>query len=77
MPNLTNRPHRLRTRTVHSYSPGCANVRPHAALCFLGPIRVHNPNGILIGLAVFTGLTIVTDGPTNRPTDRQTTLLGL
>ena len=39
-------------------------------LCFLGPIRVHDPNGILIGSAVFTGLTIVTDGPTNRPTDR-------
>jgi len=36
--------------------------------CFFGPIRVHNPIGISIGLAVFAGLTIVTD----RPTDRQT-----
>ena len=32
----------------------------------------HNPNGILIGSAVFAGLTSVT----NRPTDRPTTLLG-
>ena len=40
---------------------------------FLGPTRVHNPDGISIGSAVFAGLTIVTD----RPTDRQTTLLDL
>jgi len=40
---------------------------------FLGPIRIHNPNDITIGSAVFAGITIVT----NRPTDRQTTLLGL
>jgi len=40
---------------------------------FLGPTRVRNPNGIWIGSAVFVGLTIVTDGPT----DRQTTLLRL
>jgi len=32
----------------------------------------HNPIGISIGSAVFAGLTSVTD----RPTDRQTTLLG-
>jgi len=38
----------------------------------LGPaIQVLNPNGILISSAVFAGLTSVTD----RPTDRQTTLL--
>jgi len=35
----------------------------------LGPTHVHNPNGISIGLAVFAGLTVVTD--------RQTTLLHL
>ena len=35
------------------------------------PTPVHNPNGILIGSAVFAGLTIMTD----RQTDRQTTLL--
>jgi len=35
---------------------------------FLGLTRVLKPNGILIGLAVFAGLTSVTD--------RQTTLLG-
>ena len=39
---------------------------------FLRPIRAHNPNVISIGSAVFAGLTSVTD----RPTDRQTTLLG-
>ena len=39
---------------------------------FPGPTRVLNPNGISIGSAVFAGLTSVTD----RPTDRQTTLLG-
>jgi len=41
---------------------------------FLGPTRVHNPNGILIGSGVFSGLTILT----NRiETDRQITLLGM
>ena len=40
---------------------------------FLGPTRFHNPNGISINSAAFAGLTIVTD----RPTDRQTTLLRL
>jgi len=35
--------------------------------CFLGPTRVHNPNGTSIGSAVFAGFTIVTD----RLTDRQ------
>jgi len=39
---------------------------------FPGPTQVLNPNGISIGSAVLAGLTSVTD----RPTDRQTTLLG-
>jgi len=39
---------------------------------FLGLTQVLNLNGISIGAAVFAGLTSVTD----RPTDRQTTLLG-
>jgi len=33
---------------------------------------VHIPNGISIGSAVFAGLTIVTDGPTDRQTDHAT-----
>jgi len=33
--------------------------------------RVHNPNGISIGLDVFAGLVIVTDRQTDRHTDRQ------
>ena len=32
---------------------------------FFGPTRVHNPNGISIGSAVFVGLTIVTDRQTD------------
>jgi len=40
---------------------------------FLRPTRVHNLKDISISSAVFAGLTIVTD----RPTDRQTTLLCL
>jgi len=43
---------------------------------FPGPTRVLNPNGILIGAAIFAGLTSVTDRQTDRPTDRQTMLLG-
>ena len=39
---------------------------------FLGPTRVLNPNCILIGSAVFAGLTIVTDRQTDRPTDHAT-----
>jgi len=34
---------------------------------FLGPTWVHNSNSISIGSAVFAGLTIVTDRPTDRP----------
>jgi len=37
---------------------------------FLGPIRVHNPNGIWIGSAVFAGLTSVTDRQTDSQIDR-------
>jgi len=33
---------------------------------------VLNPNGISIGTAVFAGLTIVTDRPSDRPTDHAT-----
>ena len=34
---------------------------------FPGPTRVLNPNSVLIGSAIFAGLTTVTDRPTNRP----------
>jgi len=40
--------------------------------CFLGPTRVHNPNCISIGSAVFAGFTVVTDGQTDRETDHST-----
>jgi len=39
-------------------------------------MRVHIPNGILIGSALFAELTILTDRQTDRA-DRQTVLLGL
>jgi len=38
--------------------------------CILGPTRVHNPNGISIGLAVIAGFTTETDRQTDRQTDR-------
>ena len=34
---------------------------------FLGPSRVHIPNDISIGSAVFAGLTVLTDWQTDRP----------
>jgi len=46
---------------------------PPSNTWFLGATRVLNPNEISIGAAIFAGLTSVTD----RPTDRQTTLVGL
>ena len=66
--NLTKRPHGRCTLhcAVQSYSPCCATCTP-SNTCFFWPIRVHNPNGISIGSAVFAGLTIVTDGLTDRP----------
>jgi len=39
---------------------------------FLEPTRAHNPNGILIGSAVFAGLTTVTDRRRDRQTDHAT-----
>jgi len=42
---------------------------PSSNTWFLWSTRVHNPNGILIGSAVFAGLTVATDQPTDRQTD--------
>jgi len=55
--NLRKRPHWRHTRTVQSYSPGCANMHPHATKCFLGRTGVHIPNEISIGSAIFAQLT--------------------
>jgi len=46
---------------------------PPSNTWFIRPTRVLNPNGILIGSAVFAEIMSVTD----RPTVRRTTLLGL
>ena len=40
---------------------------PPSNTCFFGPTRVHNPNGITIGSAIFAWFTIVTDRLTDRP----------
>jgi len=53
-------------------APSHGGIWTPSNTCFLGPTRVHNPNGISISSAIFAGLTSVTD----RQTDRQTTLLG-
>jgi len=50
----TVRPHRRRTRTVQSYSPGGANV--HSRL-IRGPTPLSNPNCISISTAVFAQLS--------------------
>jgi len=54
-------------------APFLAEVWTLSNTWFLGPTQLHNPNGISISSAVFAGLMMVTD----RPTDRQTTLLRL
>jgi len=53
-------------------APSHGGSGPPSNTWFPGPTQVLNPNGISIGSAVLAGLTSVTD----RPTDRQTTLLG-
>jgi len=45
---------------------------PPSNTWFLGPTQVLSPNGILIGAAVFAGLTRVTDRQTDRQTDHAT-----
>jgi len=64
--NLTKMPHRHRTWTAPSYSPGFANIHPSPSnMCFLGPTRVHTANGISIGSAVLQGSrSWQTDHPT-------------
>jgi len=41
---------------------------PPSNTWFLGPTRVHIPDGISIGSAVFPGLMVVTDRPTDHAT---------
>jgi len=41
---------------------------PPSNAWFLGPTRVHNPNGISIDSAIFAGLTIVADRQTDHAT---------
>ena len=54
-----------------------SGIRQVAPVCtpsntwFLGPTQVLNPNGISVGLAIFAGLTAVTDRQTERLTTQQ------
>jgi len=45
---------------------------PPSTTWFPGPTRVLNPNGILIGAAIFAGLISVTDRPTDHATQSVT-----
>ena len=45
---------------------------PPSNIWFPGPTQVLNPNSRQIGVAVFAGLTSVTDRQTDRPTDHTT-----
>jgi len=64
---------------VNAFKQVCdrRHCEPPSNTWSLGPTQVLNPNGISIGSAVFAGLVWQTDLQTDRPTDRQTTLLGL
>ena len=53
--NLKKRPHRRRTRTVQWYHQVALICTPQNT-CLLGPTRIQNPNGILIGSAIFAQL---------------------
>ena len=62
-----------RIAAAHGWFSGIrqvASVCTPPATCFLLLTRVHDPNGISIGSAVFTELNTVTDRQTDRPTDR-------
>jgi len=54
--------------------PLCMGISTPSNTRFLRPTRIHNPNGIAIGSAVFAELTTVTDRQTDtdRQADRQT-----
>ena len=46
--------------------PLCMGIWTPSNVRFLAPTQVYIPNGIWIGPAIFAGLTIVTDRPTDR-----------
>jgi len=54
-------------------APSHGGSGPPSNTWFPGPTRVLNPNGVLIGSAVFAGLTSVTDRPTDHYTRSVTT----
>ena len=66
----TNAPHHVKFitfgQTTYEKSVAQNSARPPTNTWSLGPIRVHKPNGISIGSAVFARLTTVTDIPTSR-----------
>ena len=54
-------------------APSHGGSRPPTNTWLPGLTRLLNPNGILIGSAVFAGLTSVTDRPTDHATRSVTT----
>ena len=58
-------------------APSRGGSGPPSKSYFLVPSRVHIPNGISIGYAVFAGLTVVTDRETDRQTDHATTSVAM
>jgi len=56
----------------------CGDLDPHLNNTWLlGPTRVHDPNGISVSLAVFAGLMIATDQPTDRHASGSATIGGI
>jgi len=50
----------------HNNCPFACRIRAPYITCFLGPTRLHNPNGISIGSAVFAQFTPVSSGMSGR-----------
>jgi len=76
--NLTKRPHRRRTWTVQSYSPGGVSVHPHVIRASLHPPESTYQTASRSFQPLLQGSrSWQTNQQTDIPTDRQTTLLRL
>ena len=67
---MAESPYTLQWAAPFPRRPLCMGVpRTPSNACFLGPTRVHNPNGISISSVVFAGFLIVRDRQTDQQTD--------
>jgi len=57
----------MQIRFPPQIAPSYGGSGPPSNTWFLGPTQVHTLSRILIGLAIFARLKIVTDQPTDRP----------